>query len=397
VLLSVFVAHQQRHQLIKCAVAFSFHWHGDVSQVEVAILLMFVHHFCAPTKYVAAQSNALKLAMNRAVRRRLLSLGVWPSLVDAAEHVAWKLQLFCVALLHLLFSSDKQWLSSLPSSSVPENSTVLQLDPPSPSCPVLTKRKRLLFIRHAESEWNVVFNRGLDLRAPLRLLKAVAREWLLLPSGDSLLLDSPLSRRGRFQAQSLQDLVASEQADQLLSHLSCPRPDSLVVCSNLRRAIDTARIASAARLEAPGECIHVLSCLQEIGRNLDTLALSAPHSVHPREVLAQPPRGEKQHDELFNVAESHGNKAVLGSGQERLHAFANWVFKQHKDVVVVYGHSLWFRAFCREFFPRNAQHEFKSAKMSNCGVVTFVLEERSTGGGEAAHYNIQAESFQQLV
>ncbi|KAG6597764.1 Histidine phosphatase superfamily, clade-1 [Phytophthora cinnamomi] len=371
--------------------------------------------------------------MNRGVRRRLASLGVWPALLDAADHVAWKLQLFLLALLHLLFSSDKHWLSSSSSSSssvsAPESSVLLD---PSAAAPVVTKRRRVLFVRHAESEWNVVFNRGLNLRALASLLHAVAREWLLLPSGDSVFLDSPLSRRGRFQAQSLRDhvseaplcalagggsddlatAIAAEPVEPvqphrhsppqteegaLLRYLCCPLPGSVVAASNLRRAIDTARLASASRLETPGDSIHVLSCLQEIGRNLDTLALSQPHAAHPHEVLAQAPRGEKRHDELLNVAESHGNKAVLGTGRDRLLAFAHWVFQQQKDVVVVYGHSLWFRAFCREFFPSDVQHETKEAKMSNCGVVTFMLEEHSRGGGEAAQYSIQAESFQHLI
>ncbi|EEY57801.1 uncharacterized protein PITG_00383 [Phytophthora infestans T30-4] len=366
--------------------------------------------------------------MNRGVRRRLLSLGVWPSLLDATDHVAWKLQLFSVALLHLLFSSDKHWLQVAPDSAASATaaneanaeSAALLLDP---QTAVVTKRKRILFVRHAESEWNVVFNRGINFRMLVSLLRAIVREWLLLPTGDSVFLDSPLSWRGRFQAQSLHDhmceapiglvggngsttetlpsihthhhSVQQTEDDALLRYLCCPLPGSVVVASNLRRTIDTARIASASRLEVPGERIHVLSCLQEIGRNFDTLAISQPHTIQP-EVLVQALRGEKRHEELFNVAESHGNKTVLGSGRDRLMAFAQWVFNQQKDVVVVYGHSLWFRAFFREFFPRNVFHDAKSAKMNNCGVVTFMLEECNKGGGEAAQYTIQPESFQQL-
>ncbi|KAG7396575.1 hypothetical protein PHYBOEH_002037 [Phytophthora boehmeriae] len=362
--------------------------------------------------------------MNRQVRRRLELMGVWTSLLDAADHVFWKLQLFSIALLHLFFSSDKQWLRSLPSSaesSTDQEETVLLMN--GEDAAAVTKHKRIVFVRHAESEWNVVFNRGFNIRAIVSLLRAVAREWLLLPTGDSVFLDSPLSRRGRFQAQSLQDqlcetsLCSSEDTAAFSSHgqhshhhsphqteektwleyLCCPVPGSVVVASNLRRTIDTARIASASRLELPGEKIHVLSCLQEIGRNFDTMAICEPHAILPREVLVQAPRGEKRHDELFNVAESHGNKAVLGSGRDRLQTFARWVFRQQKDVVVVYGHSLWFRAFCREFFPHDVHHEAKAAKLSNCGVVTFVLQERTRGGGEAAQHSIRPESFQHLI
>uniref|UniRef100_M4B4F4 Uncharacterized protein n=1 Tax=Hyaloperonospora arabidopsidis (strain Emoy2) TaxID=559515 RepID=M4B4F4_HYAAE len=370
--------------------------------------------------------------MHRTVRRRLLSLGIWPSLLDAAVHIAWKLQLFSIALLHLLFSSDKQWLlrtpPAIPAATEP-SLTIVPVDAAvDQQVAIVTKHRRVIFVRHAESEWNVVFNSGFNLRALVRLFRAVLREWLLLPTGDSVFLDSPLSRRGRFQAQQLQEhaggisLEGSRHGDQAvaitvaggtigglcdsllqtdasawLRYVCCPLPGSVVVTSNLRRTIDTARIASAPRLEVPGERIHVLSCLQEIGRNLDTLAISQPHTVQPREVLVKAPRGEKRHDELFNVAESHGNKTVLGSGRDRLMMFAQWLFKQQKDVAIVYGHSLWFRAFCREFFPHHVYHEAKSAKMRNCGVVTFVLEEYSRGGGETPQYSIQPESFQHLV
>ncbi|KAI9915538.1 hypothetical protein PsorP6_008264 [Peronosclerospora sorghi] len=324
--------------------------------------------------------------------------------------------------------SDKQWLqSSSPISPAATDETVVFISSAPDQEAIVTKRKRIVFVRHAESEWNAIFNRGFNLRALMNFLRAVVREWLLLPTGDSVFLDSPLSRRGRFQAQSLYELMCEIPLEEggnrdatttlamttlpldshrrsphqtkesaVLSYLCCPLPDSIVVTSNLRRSIDTARIASASRLKVPGEKIHVLSCLQEIGRNLDTLAISQPHAIQPLEVLVQAPHGEKRHDELFNVTESHGNKAVLGSGRDRLLTFAQWVFKQPKEVVVVFGHSLWFRAFCREYFPQDVFHDAKTAKMSNCGVITFLLEEHTRGGGEVA-YNIRPETFQHVV
>ncbi|CAH0490925.1 unnamed protein product [Peronospora farinosa] len=371
--------------------------------------------------------------MNRGIRHRLLSQGVWPSLLNAANHIKWKCYLFSIALLHFFFSSDKQWLQSSSSFSPVtvdtfSDATVLLISTGTDQqATVVIKRKRIIFVRHAESEWNFIFNRGLNLRAFMNLLRAVVYEWLVLLTGDSLFLDSPLSRRGRFQAKNLQNHVCEMSVEgrsdgdkavaatlspvealyhsplqmieesSLLSYLCFSLPGSIVVTSNLRRTIDTARIASASRLEVPGEKIHVLSCLQEIGRNVDTLAISKPHAVQPHEVLVDPPRGEKCHDELFDVVESHGNKAVLGSGRDRLLTFAHWVFKQPKDVVIVYGHSLWLRAFFREFFPCNVFHEAKSTKIRNCGVVTFLLEEHSRGGGHTAQYNIPPESFQRLV
>ncbi|TDH65397.1 hypothetical protein CCR75_001363 [Bremia lactucae] len=356
--------------------------------------------------------------MNHDFGRRRSNEGVWPALLDAAEHIFWKLQLYSIALLHLFFSTDKQWLQGTPNthaSAIDENasveSTTLCMDP---EASVVTKTKRIVFVRHAESEWNVIFNRGFTFHAIVRFVRSLGREWLLLPTNDSILLDSPLSQRGRFQAHSLRDRVCNRplypihdntapfyehspqerEESSLLRYLFSPVPGSVVVASNLRRSIDTARLVSAARLEVPGERIHVLSCLQEIGRNLDTLAISTPHNIQPHEVLVQGPQGEKHHEELFSVAENYGNKAILGSGRNRLFRFAQWIFKHPSSVVIVYGHSLWFRAFCREFLPQNVNHEAKSLKIGNCHVVTFLLEEY--GRGEMVQYNIQPESFQHL-
>lgn len=353
-------------------------------------------------------------------------------LMDAAWHIWWKLQLFAVGVLHLLFSSDKQWQRRrLPASSSSSSShTSVRLhsgsggawtDVDEDEDAVVKKQKRILFVRHAESEWNVVFNRGVLWRAAVSFCRAVVREWLMLPTSDSVFIDSPLSRRGLFQAQSLQEqvcetspLVPSEdsrpvvdvvnhrhyhhhptsQERSLLRYLCCPMPGSIVVASNLRRSIDTARITSASRLDVPGEKIHVLSCLQEIGRNIDTLTISEAYGISSP-ALSRAVRGEKHHDELFNVSENHGNKAVLGSGRDRLERFAQWVFQQPQDVIVVYGHSLWFRSFCQEFFPRDVYHENKSAKLRNCAVVSFLLEKQ--GGKRDAQFRIRPESFQHLI
>lgn len=306
-----------------------------------------------------------------------LAVGVLAALALAVSHVWRKLWLFAIGGLHLLFSSDRQWLArSLPAEADWELSS-------SSSAPA--RAKRIVFVRHAESEWNVVFNRGFDWRMLVRLVRACVREWLMLPTADSVFIDSPLSRTGVRQARALFDDAAlagghllesgsSREAEKaaVLQYLNTPVPNSIVVASNLRRAIDTARVASAARLETPGEAIHVLSALQEIGRNIDTLAISDAYALKAQ-VLSSAVRGGE--GALFNLSESHGNKAVLGCGRTRLQAFARWVMRQKADVVVVYGHSLWFRAFCREYFPASVSHDAKRLKLANCGVVSFTLEE----------------------
>jgi broad specificity phosphatase PhoE len=352
-------------------------------------------------------------------------------LFAAFEHVWRKLWLFALGVLHLLFSSDRQWLSQAPpsrdSDELEQERGRQQLVP--------RRSKRIVFVRHAESEWNVVFNRGVDWRALVRFVRACVREWLMLPTPDSVFIDSPLSRTGIQQARALfNDVhVCSSSARDIeagapttaagsacdangrtegdmtkvtvaLQYLSSPVPNSIVVTSNLRRAIDTARVVSAARLAVPGETIHVLSALQEIGRNIDTLAISDAYALQTQ-ALASALHVDKRSDGLFNVSESHGNKAVLGCGRTRLEAFARWSMRRSEDVVVVYGHSLWFRAFCQEYFPSGVPHDAKRLKLANCGVVSFTLEKYDGSwtppataksrvvGDRAPRFRIAPESF----
>ena len=51
---------------------------------------------------------------------------------------------------------------------------------------------------------------------------------------------------------------------------------SVLTCSNLRRAMATAAGALSWRLAETGERIKMLSCTQEISRNVDTISISPP-------------------------------------------------------------------------------------------------------------------------
>ena len=48
-----------------------------------------------------------------------------------------------------------------------------------------TTTKRLIFIRHGESDWNNVFNKGFGPSFPVRLFKAWYKELILYPTNDS--------------------------------------------------------------------------------------------------------------------------------------------------------------------------------------------------------------------
>jgi broad specificity phosphatase PhoE len=155
-----------------------------------------------------------------------------------------------------------------------------------------------VFVRHGESTWNEIFNRDTGLQRllwmPLRVVRGLVREASALLSSESTFLDSPLSGQGIQQAVSLREaLVAGsvgveprERPPVLLFQALKEQDDttSVIVASNLLRAIETITIALADSLVVTGEQIYVRSELQEISRNFDAISLStfdaAAHSPH---------------------------------------------------------------------------------------------------------------------
>jgi len=61
--------------------------------------------------------------------------------------------------------------------------------------------KRVIFVRHGESTWNDVFNRGFGPMFPVRLVHGLVQEAGVLISRSSYFVDSPLSKLGYKQAK----------------------------------------------------------------------------------------------------------------------------------------------------------------------------------------------------
>ena len=105
-------------------------------------------------------------------------------------------------------------------------------------------------------------------------------ELLLLFTKNSYFVDSPLSDLGYDQAKELRRFLRDDVPDRRVvsdRHLADVaaldgRGDatSLIVASNLRRAVATTALAFWDRLARTGEKIYIHSALQEMARNVDT-------------------------------------------------------------------------------------------------------------------------------
>jgi len=283
--------------------------------------------------------------------------------------LTYKMRLFVKGVAHLLASTDKKF--------------------PKRSDPALVKKKRskrLIFVRHGESAWNVVFNRGFGPSFLVRLGSALVEEGRLLPTMDSVFFDSPLCKVGTDQALELQRFVDSDPV------LSGQEGRSVLVASNLRRALSTNTIAFWNRLNRTKEKIRILSPLQEVTFNVDGVALAKPRTAP---VLADTElaainvrRADFRGERYFDATENAGDKPVRSRGIGRMIEFCQWVFRQPEETVIVNGHSLYFRFFFQTFLPHASVHEGKTAKMANCAVVALNLWEGEDGG-----YVVEEESI----
>jgi hypothetical protein len=87
-------------------------------------------------------------------------------------------------------------------------------------------------------------------------------------------------------------------------------PNTIVIASNLRRSINMARIASASQLDVPGDKIQVLSCLQEISHDINTLMISKVYAISLI-ALSRVVSRENHHAKLFNVSENYGTRMPM--------------------------------------------------------------------------------------
>lgn len=99
--------------------------------------------------------------------------------------------------------------------------------------------------------------------------------------------------------------------------------------------------------------------------------------------------------DVFDTSENYGNKTYNFTGIKRLRAFNEWVFKRDESVVIVGGHSIWFKSFFQTFLPFSSTHEAKKKKIVNSGVVAFELSSVQDADGSYI-YRIDPESVMTL-
>lgn len=270
------------------------------------------------------------------------------------------------------------------------------------------------------------------------MLYAIVMEMYFFISGkdsESWFYDSALSPKGVGQGEGLRKFLkkekmrlgsvgggsgsttgttndhTEERAVKLLLALGEEtNPSSMVVSSNLRRAISTAAIGLADRFIATSttkgggaggagkDKILLLPSMQEISFNPDALTILPPRGV------AHPTWCDDNIDGLSpgtftNLVDTRyhtGNKSLDSNGLLRLNEFCANIFdssKLPKDTIIATGHSLFFRSFFQLFLPREMEHISKKKKMVNGGTVMVTLVEATLGKDGSKEYMIDPSSI----
>ncbi|GET93004.1 hypothetical protein, conserved [Leishmania tarentolae] len=242
---------------------------------------------------------------------------------------------------------------------------------------------RVIFIRHGQSVWNSLFN-SFNIGLPVRLAKAAARELtdFFTNPFDSCIIDSPLSSKGKREAQDLASFMRTAK-----TKISFDPTTSVVVSSNLRRAMETALVGLSPRLTVTQERIVIDSALQEGTQNIDAQSLSTETGkIAPCKLgtITDPLKLSLVFDPYLNTGNRVAGVDVYqrmdkfithlfgGSGAANLVPAAGGSNAALKEVIVV-GHSGYFRNFFRRFLPPHSTHISKKSKMQNAAVVVFEL------------------------
>lgn len=310
------------------------------------------------------------------------------------KHVLKKFEIYASSIGFMIYSSDAKGVGP---KKNPDPDLLLKKE---------TATKTIVFIRHGESDWNNVFNKGINLKFIVNFVKAIIEEFRLFTSVNSTFIDSPLNMEGIEQALELSRYIEAESEKvnksdptyNVVRALAGKLPDhgSVIVSSCLRRAVATTTLALWPRVSRTNDRIHILSSLQEISRNVDTYALSAAGTVADLPFNRISPHCEAfSPTKVYEASQNFGNKRRDFYGIKRLRAFGEWAMAQPEEIIIVGGHSLWFKYFFQTFMPHASKHDAKTKKITNSGVVSFTLH-AAKGDDGTLQYRIDPATIQTI-
>ena len=229
--------------------------------------------------------------------------------------------------------------------------------------PALTETEvDLVFVRHAQSMWNVQEEAG----KIVSILSAAAAFTENALGSNPALKDAPLSPLGIQQVQQLHEWIqeaafgVGSEWQRFLAGDGRKNTKVAFATSNLRRAALTLLIAFSDQVSSGlVPHVHVLSALQELSMGIDSHSLTAAGQRPAFSIARHCPFSPDLLRTLFKPECNRGNELSLGrqqKDQNPVQRFCNWALHQTqrhgKDTFVIVGHSHWFRELMQDSFGR---------------------------------------------
>ena len=132
---------------------------------------MMKKFFYRDEEEIEEQKIATKVFVAVSVGFLFVSLKVNP--IQFGKNLIKKTRLYMLAVSHLLLSNEKKGLKALQKEMECDEETIK-------SQSKLKGTRTIYFLRHGESQWNYVFNRGFGVSFPLRLARGLVMELMCL-------------------------------------------------------------------------------------------------------------------------------------------------------------------------------------------------------------------------
>uniref|UniRef100_A0A0A9WS44 tRNA (Guanine(10)-N2)-dimethyltransferase n=2 Tax=Lygus hesperus TaxID=30085 RepID=A0A0A9WS44_LYGHE len=238
-----------------------------------------------------------------------------------------------------------------------------------------------------------------DITTPMRIWSTILKEVLYITSEQSILFDSPLNQDGIQQAVDLSYKIREYKPgddsyiNSIVSVLQgVSKKSSIIMVSTLRRAMETAAIGLWSRLDKTNERLHMSDYIRELSPNLDCRSLKPENKIPDMtgsdclQASRLMSHFERDHGyEPTKIFDGVRRKVSNSTAHEieYLDRAVGEIFSLPQEVVILCGHSLWFRNFFRCYIGKDVEHVSKERKLHNCGVVAFQMSYGTDAAGKS--------------
>ncbi|EUD65790.1 hypothetical protein C922_03773 [Plasmodium inui San Antonio 1] len=195
-------------------------------------------------------------------------------------------------------------------------------------------------------------------------------------SGDSIVTED-------LDKQCISENILDMSVKEHIDVLNNMKYKSVVLCSDLRRAITTCFIALQDRFKTSDENVYLLKSLQELSRNVDSITL---FNFYHKYVT---PKTKNYVSDDVDALIKQKVKVAPQTNKRRFLDTLSYIFSDPNNIFIIFGHSLWFLSFFRSFLE--PPHKARNHKMKNSSVVVFNISKYKDEHGEE-QYQIDPDS-----